>query len=796
MKKGLFFLAILFFMTACSRVTLIDVTLNSFSATASKDMDDRIQVSWITNGFFETYQVLRSYQENGTYVPVSSALSSDKFDDITAEKNTVYYYKVRAFNSLQMPLFTTPDPAEGLAGVVGAISAPTTLKVSVGESVNKIILTWERAKGAESYNIYRSRSPNFFAGEAVLITNLPYLRFEDLYSDHQEETLMNPGDVFYYKVASVDAFGSTATYPNQVATQAGVQGSVFGASTGSLDFSANPGAYADKIHLTWNHVVGTYQYQIFASENKNGLGSQIAMVSVSSAKAASSYSFDHIPTDKTKVYYYTLLLHGTISNVSQQSDEKAKGYLKSESAPAMPNNFTASQGEDARYVRLSWSPVSGATGYQVSRSANGTSGWEDIDLTISPNADGSRMQANDDPYTGNPRASFSYFYKVVALNPAPGVETSAVQGWANKAPANLTASKNYGGRVLLEWDPVPGAVSYTIEYSSAASGPFALAGEPTPVGSTARQQYSHRLDISPDQSRKLYYRISVVSAGDRRSDPSTPVEGAISKIQAPGNVQIVNNRTANDQFLRLSWDSVPNAQSYRIYRATLMHRYAKVSDLRNSDFRYIADVGSRAYIDSLVRLPIRRYQYKIVAIDLDDDEGAATLSEEAYRLPVSVREFLQDVDQTIIEAQTRIASFGNNGSSGTPWARATGQYFFAAGLTARSEWINYTSFEVSLAGNPSFSVNISTMTASQTGTVNVSGLYTGSVTYNALVGAMGGYTTGGSITARYKGLTETYASSDAAGFLESVRSTTEPPPSYPSYEKGGGGVIQPGGREQ
>lgn len=799
MRKFSFFLVFLFFATSCSRVTLIDVTLNSFSATASKDIEDRVQVSWVTNSFYQTYQVLRSSQENGTYLPVSGSIAADKFDDTTAERNVVYYYKVRGFNALRVPLFTTPEPVEGLAGTVGAISAPTTLKVSKGESVNKIILTWERAAGADSYNVYRSSSPNFFAGEAVLITNIPYQRFEDLYSDYATKTLMSPGDVFYYKVASVDKFQSTAVYPSQTSTQSGLEGSVFGAKEGQLNFSANPGAYSDKIVLTWNHVVGTARYQIFASENGNNMGSEIAVVNARSTSTANTrYAYEHIPTDKSKIYYYTILLHGSAANVSQQADEKAKGYLKSASAPAMPQNFTVSKGDDARYIRLSWSPVVGATGYQVSRSANGVSGWEDIDLTITSNTSGTlQITANDDPYTGNPRASFSYYYKVVALNPAPGAETAALQGWANKAPANITASKIYGGRVLLEWDPVPGAVRYVVEYSPTSSGPFVLVTELTPNGSeTQREEYSHRLDISPDQSRTLYYRVSVVSAGGRVSDPSSPIEGAISKIQAPANVQILNNHTSTEQFLRLSWDSVPLAQGYRIYRATLMHRFAKISDLRNSDFRHIADVGSRAYIDSLVKLPLRRYQYRIVAIDPDNEEGAPSLSPEAYRLPISVREFLQDVDQTIIEAQTRIASFGNNGSSGSPMARATGQYFFTAGTTARSEWVNYTSFEVSLSGNPSFSIQISSMTALQTGTVNITGLYSGSVTYNALAGALGGYTTGGSITARYKGLSETYGSTEAAGFLDSVRSTTEPPPTYPVYEKGGGGVIQAGGREQ
>lgn len=386
---------------------------------------------------------------------------------------------------------------------------------------------------------------------------------------------------------------------------------------------------------------------------------------------------------------------------------------------------------------------------------------------------------------------------------AVSLPTIVVCAKVKSIPTNIIASQNYSSRIKLNWDSIPGSKYYTIVYSESSNGEYSSVENVSPSGKN-REEFSH--NIHTPTTKSFYYKIRVKTK-EGVSDYSPPVEGTISKMIAPKNLSVPNNQAATTNLI-ITWNSVPYAEKYRIYRATLMHRNAVVGELKNRNYHLIAEVTKNTYSDPLTSLPIRRYVYKITALDADGKEGNPAYTKDfvssedktVYRLPVDVTEFLKDVDTTIIEAQSRIPKFGGTGSKGNPKGRAFGSYNYSAGIPPKSEWLNYTSFEITLNGSPKFKIDVIDFTASQTGEVKISGLFTGTVSYNALKGAIGGFTTGGSITATYNHPTlgvqrRTYEASEAALLLKSVRGTNQEAIVYPSYEKGSGGVIQRGGHE-
>lgn len=771
MKKELIIIFFVLFFSSCAKTKLIDKTLNEFQAKASKNFDDRIEVTWTKNDFYKHYQVLRSETELGTFESISGLVNNDQFKDYNVRSGKTYYYKVRAYNTINTPLYTT-EAADGFSGTMVSQPPPSNVRTVEGQSPMIIRLEWDRVNDADAYKVYRSVNPDVMTDPGMLgagwkevaIVRYPFYEDEDVVA----------GSYYYYRVGSVLRRSDGSYGPVSSGFSAPIQGYTFGGDAG---LSSTAGAFYDKIVLTWVNLPTVSQYVVYRSEDKNIIGIPVLTVAASEPSTYSDYT-----AESGKVYYYTLLYN---NDYTVRRSRTIKSYKKTDSAPPMPENFNVSQGTDSVNVVLTWSKVDSATGYTIFRSANQNGPYEEI-TTIN---DKNTVTYRDTPPTG----SYIYYYKMSAFNPAPGSETTPLQGWVNRPPSNITASTGFGNKVVLSWDPVPGATQYNIDFSETRDGSYTRAGNVSGGSGQNRVSFSHNIDIGDLLSKEYYYKVQV-NAGSV-SDWSDSVLGKIQKIGQPENFRILNNKTSTERTLTMEWDAVPNAEQYNIYRATLKHAGASVDRLTLSDYKKVATVNDVGYQAPLNTVPLRRYVYRVVAVDGGGAEGVGSLSDIAYRLPVDIDEFLLDVDFTIIHAQTQIRGFGDNGSSGNISGRNKGMYYYNASMSgARSQWDNYISFEVQLTGNPSMSISISPMAAAMTGPVNISGLYSGTVTYNGFLGAPGGYAIGGGLTAVYNHpvhgrLQKTYSYTDAA-FLHSVVLKTENKPTHSGilalFEEGGG----------
>lgn len=116
-------------------------------------------------------------------------------------------------------------------------------------------------------------------------------------------------------------------------------------------------------------------------------------------------------------------------------------------------------------IRLSWSAVTGATGYVVKRSSIGGGPYENR-----TNTTGTTWL--DTAVTNGA----IYFYVVSATTPGfesgPSVEVGATPVTMPNAPTGLTAAAG-NGSALLAWSPVSNALTYRVKRATTNGGPYA-----------------------------------------------------------------------------------------------------------------------------------------------------------------------------------------------------------------------------------------------------------------------------------------------------------------------------------
>ena len=177
--------------------------------------------------------------------------------------------------------------------------------------------------------------------------------------------------------------------------------------------------------------------------------------------------------------------------------------------PAAPAGLEVSAGDGS--VSLSWSPVTGATGYRVQRSAAGAGSFTVVGEVTSPSF-----------VDGEVTNGTAYDYRVTAVGvggeSAPSTVVTATPTAEPQppappaAPAGLEVSAG-DGSVSLSWSPVTGATGYRVQRSAAGAGSFTVVGEVTSPSF---------VDGEVTNGTAYDYRVTAVGVGGE-SAPSTVV---------------------------------------------------------------------------------------------------------------------------------------------------------------------------------------------------------------------------------------------------------------------------------
>jgi fibronectin type 3 domain-containing protein len=271
------------------------------------------------------------------------------------------------------------------------------------------------------------------------------------------------------------------------------------------------------VSLAWGATAGTTDYRVY----RNG-------VLVGSPTDPSYVDTGLI--DGTSYTYTVAAANGAALSPVSSSVQSTPVAL----APSAPTNVAATPG-DAR-VTVSWTAPAGATKYTVYRN----------NVAIATQAGTTLV---DTAVTNN----LTYTYDVVAfaLNSPASVHSASVTAMPVapplSAPVGLSASPG-DAKVTLTWGAVTGATSYQVRRGS------------TVISTTS----ATTLVDSPLMNNTTYTYTVTALGPSSTSAPSAPVSAtpAIPAAGAPTGLTGV----AGDKTAALTWNSVPTATGYKVWR--------------------------------------------------------------------------------------------------------------------------------------------------------------------------------------------------------------------------------------
>ncbi|WP_368293240.1 cell wall-binding repeat-containing protein [Dehalobacter sp. TBBPA1] len=217
--------------------------------------------------------------------------------------------------------------------------------------------------------------------------------------------------------------------------------------------------------------------------------------------------------------------------------------------PAIPDDLTAIASSPIE-IDLDWDAVTDATGYYVYRATSSTGTYTKIDTVQT-------SSYTDDGLT----AGKTYYYKVKAYNSygESDYSTRAYDttdaDYALDTPSNLEATALNSKEIHLSWDDVDGASYYYIYRSTSSSDTYTKiktvsTNSYTDTGLTAEKTYYYKIQAYGSDGLSAFSSVKYDKT-DAVSVPATLTATALSSSQ-----------------IKLTWETVSDAESYYIYRAT------------------------------------------------------------------------------------------------------------------------------------------------------------------------------------------------------------------------------------
>ena len=220
-----------------------------------------------------------------------------------------------------------------------AASKPAKPKVSVSVTANSVTLSWQKAKGAKKYQIYRSTSKN---GK--------YKKIKTTKGKSYKNTGLTKGKMYFYKVRSINgkkksAFTKVAATP--MTTPICKSSSLIG---------------MNKVRT--NSILGATGYDVYRSTSKSRgykyLGS------------TQSLAFNDTSAKIGVTYYYKMRAYKIGSGYKTYSSYSAPGRgTRLLATPQLSQELIANPEDDTKNaIQLNWTGIEGAEGYELYRSDN------------------------------------------------------------------------------------------------------------------------------------------------------------------------------------------------------------------------------------------------------------------------------------------------------------------------------------------------------------------------------------------------------------------------------------------
>jgi fibronectin type 3 domain-containing protein len=197
-------------------------------------------------------------------------------------------------------------------------------------------------------------------------------------------------------------------------------------------------------------------------------------------------------------------------------------------------------------VTISWTPVAGAAGYRIYRGVNGV--W-------TPAPVGRTITTSHTSY-GLENGTMYSFTVAAYSRSGNGPLSLSVSAMPLSPPQDLTAQAG-DRRVTLNWIKSAGATSYTIYRKSENEDGY------TELATGVTEPWF--ADLGLTNATRQHYQVRAITAA-AESELSARVS-AVPLPPTPSTAPVINAVAGNAK-VTLSWEPVPGAPGYNIYRST------------------------------------------------------------------------------------------------------------------------------------------------------------------------------------------------------------------------------------
>lgn len=520
----------------------------------------RLRLAWNSVTDAVSYQVYRSSSLDGEYSKIATVPGSKlTYDDSTVQAGTTYYYKV-----------CTVFQEEKVSGLSKAYSGKTLASPQITKAVSKnssqIEITWNGVADATKYELYRCEIED---GSYEKIKALKAGQVSYIDGD------VEPQVTYYYKVRArggeKNGYSSYSKAYSGWAVKKTKVLSVSSKTTTSLE-------------IKWRKVSKAYGYRIQRSTSKTKGFKTIATI-----KSGTTVSYVDKKLKTGKKYYYRVQALNRVNKRMGYS-----GYSSASSGATITGtSMVYARSKNSASMEVAWKKDPKATGYRVKRSTSEKGAYQVV-AEIKKN---STVKYIDKTVSTGKK----YYYaieSVVTKNGVPNYSGNSKPVTARNIKRVTVTSMTTGEKgVTLNWAKVSGANSYQITRSEEADGKF------TQIATLQGISNTSYTDTNTAVGKRYFYKIRAIRTGKNTGYGTYTKALEKSVLEAPEDLAAISDQPGQ---VELSWEKVPKAVGYTVYRSTK----------RDSGYKSVAaleGIGLVAYIDTNVVVG-KTYYYKVAAI--------------------------------------------------------------------------------------------------------------------------------------------------------------------------------------
>jgi fibronectin type 3 domain-containing protein len=303
----------------------------------------------------------------------------------------------------------------------------------------------------------------------------------------------------------------------------------------------------NSIKLTWTPATGVDGYDIYRSTSSAGTFTKIG----STTDPTAYYTNTGLNTGTT--YYYKIQTYFTFDNGEKiygafSPVVSAKPVL---AVPASPKAASASYSS----IKTSWTAVSGASGYEVSRATSSTGTYSVVGNTTTTTSLTNTGLSTNKVYYYKIRAYrmvgttkvYSGYTTVVSAKPIPAV------------PTNFKAASASYSSIKTSWTAVSGASGYEVYRATSSTGTYSLVGKTTTATSFTNTGLS--------TNKVYYFKVKAY----RMVGTTKVYSGYTTAVSAKPIPSVPTNFKAarySSTSIKTTWSAVTGASGYEVYRAT------------------------------------------------------------------------------------------------------------------------------------------------------------------------------------------------------------------------------------